>query len=152
VTAVTKGDEIAGSISAGFSALQMVDMKPDFFFLCCVSSTALANVVVFPKHVLTYIVVTVHLTLLVILTLKDGFAFFDGLQQLQVEFGGLYNHFTHGQDMANPLDGGDVFLDFDLHRRRQPSFVLTANSVVEARLAIPGLAVSPDSAELSTGG
>ena len=45
-----------------------------------------------------------------------------------------------------------MLLDFDLHRRRQPSLVLAADSVIEARLAIPGLAVSPGSAELSTGG
>ena len=45
-----------------------------------------------------------------------------------------------------------MLLDFDLHRRRQPFLVLATDSVIEARLAIPGLAVSPDSAELSTGG
>ena len=104
MTALAKGDEIAGCISAGFSALQMVDVKPDLFFLGCVCSTSLASVVVSPKHVLPYIVVTVHLALLVILTLRDRFAFLDGFQQLQVELGGLYDHFAHGQDAANPLD------------------------------------------------
>ena len=104
MAAVTKGDEIAGCISAGFSALQMVDVKPDLFFLGCVCSTTLASVVVSPKHVLPYIVVTIHLALLVILTLRNGLSIRNGFQQLQVELGGLYDHFAHGQDAANPLD------------------------------------------------
>ena len=96
MAAVTKGDEIAGCISAGFSALQMVDMEPNFFLLGCMSSAALAGVPVPPKHVLPYIVVTIHLALLVILTLRNGLSIRNGFQQLQVELGGLYDHFAHG--------------------------------------------------------
>ena len=96
MAALAKGNEIIGSISAGFSALQMVDVKPDLFFLGCVCSATLTGVPVSPKHVLPYIVVTVHLTLLVVLALRDRFAFFNGLQQLEVELGGLYDHFAHG--------------------------------------------------------
>ena len=104
VAAVTKGDEIAGSIASGFPALQMVDVKPDLFFLGCVCSAALTGVIISPKHVLPYIVVTIHLALLVILTLRNGLSIRNGFQQLQVELGGLYDHFAHGQDAANPLD------------------------------------------------
>ena len=104
MAALAKGNEIIGSISAGFSAFQMVDVKPDLFFLVCVCSTTLASVVVSPKHVLTHIVVTIHLALLVILTLRNGLSIRNGFQQLQVELGGLYDHFAHGQDAANPLD------------------------------------------------
>ena len=82
MAALAKGNEIIGSISAGFSALQMVDVKPDLFFLGCVCSTTLASVVVSPKHVLPYIVVAVHLALLVIFTLRNGSSFLDSLQQL----------------------------------------------------------------------
>ena len=115
MAAVTKGDEIAESIASGFSALQMMDMEPNFFLLGCMSSAALAGVPVSPKHVLTHIVVTVHLALLVVFSLWDGFAFLDSFQQLQVELGGLYDYLAHRQDAANHLDGGDVLLDFDLH-------------------------------------
>ena len=104
MTAITKGDEIARSVAAYLPALQMVDVKPDLFFLGCVCSTTLASVVVSPKHVLTHIVVTIHLALLVILTLRNGLSIRNGFQQLQVELGGLYDHFAHGQDAANPLD------------------------------------------------
>ena len=45
---------------------QMVDVKPDLFFLGCVCSAALTGVIISPKHVLPYIVVTIHLALLVI--------------------------------------------------------------------------------------
>ena len=152
VASVTKGDEIAGSIAAHLSALQMVDVEPDLFLFGWVSSTALTSVVVSPKHVLPYIVVTIHLALLVILTLRNGLSIRNGFQQLQVELGGFYDHFADGQDTTDAPDGSDMLLDFDLHRRRQPSLVLAADSVIEARLAIPGLAVSPGSAELSTGG
>lgn len=152
MTALAKGNLVVRGVAAYLPTLQMMDMEPNLFLLGCMSSAALAGVPVSPKHVLPYIVVTVHLALLVILTLRDRFAFLDGFQQLQVELGGLYDHFAHGQDAANHLDGSDVLLDFDLHRRRQPSLVLAADSVIEARLTIPGLAVSPGSAELSTGG
>ena len=104
VASVTKGDEIAGSIAAHLSALQMVDVKPDLFFLGCVCSTALTSVVVSPKHILTHIVVTVHLALLVVFSLWDGLPFLDGFQQLQVELGGLYDYLAYRQDAANHLD------------------------------------------------
>ena len=104
MAAVTKGDEIAGCISAGFSALQMVDVKPDLLLLGWMSSAALTSVVVSPKHVLPYIVVTIHLALLVILTLRNGLSIRNGFQQLQVELGGFYDHLADGQDAANPLD------------------------------------------------
>ena len=101
---VTKGNLVVRGIAAYLPALQMMDMEPDLFILGCVCSTALASVAVSPKHVLTHIVVTVHLALLVVLTLRYWFAFFNGLQQLEVELGGLYDHFAHGQDAENPLD------------------------------------------------
>ena len=144
--------EKRSEIAAYFPAFQMVDMEPDFLFLGRVCSAALAGVAVSPKHVLTHIVVTVHLALLVVLTLRDGFAFFNGFQQLQVELSSLYDHLAHRQDAANPLDGGDVLLDFDLHRWRQPSLMLTADSVIEAWLTIPGLTISSGMTELSAGG
>ena len=152
MTALAKGNLVVRGVAAYLPALQMVDVKPDLFFLGCVCSTTLASVAVSPKHVLTHIVVTVHLALLVILTLRDRFAFLDGFQQLQVELSGLYDHFARGQDAANHLDGGDVLLDFHLHRWRQPTLAFASDSVIEARLAIPGLAISSGSAELSTGG
>ena len=104
MTALAKGNLVVRGVAAYLPALQMVDVKPDVLFLGWMSSAALAGVPVSPKHVLPYIVVTVHLALLVILTLRDRFAFLDGFQQLQVELGGLYDHFAHGQDAANPLD------------------------------------------------
>ena len=104
VASVTKGDEIAGSIAAHLSALQMVDVEPDLFLFGWISSTALTSVVVSPKHILTHIVVTVHLALLVILTLRNGLSIRNGFQQLQVELGGFYDHLADGQDAANPLD------------------------------------------------
>ena len=152
MTALAKGNLVVRGVAAYLPALQMVDVKPDLFFLGCVCSAALTGVIISPKHVLPYIVVTVHLALLVILTLRDRFAFLDGFQQLQVELGGFYDHLADGQDTTDAPDGSDMLLDFDLHRRRQPSLVLAADSVIEARLAIPGLAVSLGSAELSTGG
>ena len=99
-----KGNLVVRGVAAYLPALQMVDVKPDLFLLAWMNSTALTSVVVSPKHILTHIVVTVHLALLVILTLRDRFAFLDGFQQLQVELGGLYDHFAYGQDAANPLD------------------------------------------------
>ena len=152
MTALAKGNLVVRGVAAYLPALQMMDVKPDLFLLGCMSSAALAGVPVSPKHVLPYIVVTVHLALLVILTLRDRFAFLDGFQQLQVELGGFYDHLADGQDTTDAPDGSDMLLDFDLHRRRQPSLVLAAVSVIDARLAITGLAVSPGSAELSTGG
>ena len=104
VTALAKGNLVVRGVAAYLPALQMVDVKPDLFFLGCVCSTTLASVIVSPKHVLPYIVVTIHLALLVVLTLRNRFAFLDGFQQMQVELGGLYDHFAHGQDAANPLD------------------------------------------------
>ena len=95
---------------------------------------------------------TIHLALLVILTLRNGLSIRNGFQQLQVELGGFYDHLADGQDTIDAPDGSDMLLDFYFHRRRQPSLVLAADSVIEARLAITGLAVSPGSAELSTGG
>ena len=96
VTTLAKGNLVVRGVAAYLPALQMVDVKPDLFFLGCVCSAALTGVIISPKHVLPYIVVTVHLALLVILTLRDRFAFLDGFQQLQVELGGLYDHFAHG--------------------------------------------------------
>ena len=152
MTALAKGNLVVRGVAAYLPALQMMDMEPDLFFLGCVCSATLTGVPVSPKHVLPYIVVTIHLALLVILTLRNGLSIRNGFQQLQVELGGLYDHFADGQDTTDAPDGSDMLLDFDLHRRRQPSLVLAADSVIEARLTIPGLAVSPGSAELSTGG
>ena len=104
MTALAKGNLVVRGVAVYLPALQMMDMEPDLFFLGCVCSATLTGVPVSPKHVLPYIVVTVHLTLLVVLALRDRFAFLDGFQQLQVELGGLYDHFAHGQDAANPLD------------------------------------------------
>ena len=81
----------------------MMDMEPNFFLLGCMSSTHL-QVYPSPKHVLPYIVVTIHLALLVILTLRNGLSIRNGFQQLQVELGGFYDHLADGQDAANPLD------------------------------------------------
>ena len=130
----------------------MVDVKPDLLLLGWMSSAALTSVVVSPKYVLTHIVVTVHLALLVILTLRNGLSIRNGFQQLQVELGGFYDHLADGQDTTDAPDGSDMLLNFDLHRRCQPSLVLAADSVIEARLAITGLAVSSRSTRLSTGG
>ena len=47
---------------------------------------------------------TIHLALLVILTLRNGLSIRNGFQQLQVELGGFYDHLADGQDAANPLD------------------------------------------------
>ena len=74
----------------------MVDVKPDLFFLGCVCSAALTGVIISPKHVLPYIVVTIHLALLVILTLRNGLSIRNGFQQLQVELGGFYDHLADG--------------------------------------------------------
>ena len=104
MTTLAKGNLVVRSVAAYLPALQMVDVKPDLFFLGCVCSAALTGVIISPKHVLPYIVVTVHLALLVILTLRNGLSIRNGFQQLQVELGGLYDHFAHGQDAANPLD------------------------------------------------
>ena len=76
----------------------MVDVKPDLFFLGCVCSAALTGVIISPKHVLPYIVVTIHLALLVILTLRNGLSIRNGFQQMQVELGGFYDHLADGQD------------------------------------------------------
>lgn len=104
MTALTKGNLVVRGVAAYLPALQMVDVKPDLFFLGCVCSAALTGVIISPKHVLPYIVVTIHLALLVILTLRNGLSIRNGFQQLQVELGGLYDHFAHGQDAANHLD------------------------------------------------
>ena len=91
MTALAKGNLVVRGVAAYLPALQMMDVEPNFFLLGCMSSAALAGVVVSPKHVLPYIVVTIHLALLVVLTLRYWFAFFNGFQQLQVELGGLYD-------------------------------------------------------------
>ena len=104
MTALAKGNLVVRGVAAYLPALQMVDVKPDFLLFAWMSSAALASVVVSPKHVLPYIVVTIHLALLVILTLRNGLSIRNGFQHLQVELGGLYDHFAHGQDAANPLD------------------------------------------------
>ena len=104
VTTLAKGNLVVRGVAAYLPALQMVDVKPDLFFLGCVCSAALTGVIISPKHVLPYIVVTIHLALLVILTLRNGLSIRNGFQHLQVELGGLYDHFAHGQDAANPLD------------------------------------------------
>ena len=104
MTALAKGNLVVRGVAAYLPALQMVDVEPNFFLLGCMSSAAFAGVPVSPKHVLPYIVVTIHLALLVILTLRNGLSIRNGFQQLQVELGGLYDHFAHGQDAANPLD------------------------------------------------
>ena len=104
MTALAKGNLVVRGVAAYLPALQMMDMEPDLFFLGCVCSAALTGVIISLKHVLPYIVVTIHLALLVILTLRNGLSIRNGFQQLQVELGGLYDHFAHGQDAANPLD------------------------------------------------
>ena len=152
VTTLAKGNLVVRGVAAYLPALQMVDVKPDVLFLGWMSSAALAGVPVSPKHVLPYIVVTIHLALLVILTLRNGLSIRNGFQQLQVELGGFYDHLADGQDTTDAPDGSDMLLDFYFHRRCEPAFMLAPHAVVEPWLAIPGLAVSPGSAELSTGG
>ena len=152
MTALAKGNLVVRGVAAYLPALQMVDVKPDLFFLGCVCSAALTGVIISPKHVLPYIVVTIHLALLVILTLRNGLSIRNGFQQLQVELGGFYDHLADGQDTIDAPDGSDMLLDFYFHRRCEPAFMLAPHAVVEPRLAIPGFAVSPGSAELSTGG
>lgn len=71
-----------------------------------------------------------YLLLLVVLSLRDGFAFFNGFQQLRVELGGFYDHLANGQDTANHLDGSNMLLDFYFHRGREPPFVLAPHAVI----------------------
>ena len=82
VTALAKGNLVVRGVAAYLPALQMMDVKPDLFLLGCMSSAALAGVPVSPKHVLPYIVVTIHLALLVILTLRNRLSIRNGFQQM----------------------------------------------------------------------
>ena len=112
MTALAKGNLVVRGVAAYLPALQMVDVKPDFLLFAWMSSAALASVVVSPKHVLPYIVVTIHLALLVILTLRNGLSIRNGFQQMQVELGGFYDHLADGQDTTDAPDGSDMLLDF----------------------------------------
>ena len=112
MTALAKGNLVVRGVAAYLPALQMVDVKPDFLLFAWMSSASLASVVVSPKHVLPYIVVTIHLALLVILTLRNGLSIRNGFQQLQVELGGFYDHLADGQDTTDAPDGSDMLLDF----------------------------------------
>ena len=112
MTTLAKGNLVVRGVAAYLPALQMVDVKPDFLLFAWMSSAALASVVVSPKHVLPYIVVTIHLALLVILTLRNGLSIRNGFQQMQVELGGFYDHLADGQDTTDAPDGSDMLLDF----------------------------------------
>lgn len=91
-------------------------MEPHLFLLGRMCSAALASVPVSPKHILTHIVVTIHLTLLVILSLRDGLAFFYSFHKLQVKLRSLYDYLTDRQESTDTQDGGNMELRLGLRQ------------------------------------
>ena len=152
VTALAKGNLVVRGVAAYLPAFQMMHMEPHLFLLGRVRSAALAGIAVAPQNILAHVVVTIHLPMLVVLALRNRLPFRNCLEELQVELGGLYDHFADGQDTTDAPDGGDMILDFYFHGRCEPAFMLAPHAVVEAWLTIPGLAVSSGTTELSTGG
>ena len=148
VTGGTERHQIVRSVTAYPAALKMMHMEPHLFLLGRVRSAALAGIAVTPQNILAHVVVAVHLALLVVLALRNRLPFRNGLEELQVELGGLHNHLADRQDGAGTPDGGHVLLNLDLHGGRKPAFVLAPHAIVEAWLAIPGGTIAPRTAEL----
>lgn len=118
VAVFTEGNLVGWSISSSFTSLKMMNVKFDIFLLGRMSTAALAGIAVSPEHILPYIVVSVHFSLLVVLSLRDRLTFFNGFQQLQIKLSGLYDHFADGKNVTDSLNAGNMFLDFDLYRWR----------------------------------
>lgn len=149
VTGIAECYLVVRCISASLPTLQVVHMKLD---LLPVGTAALTGVTISPEDILSHIVVPQHLALLIVFAFRYRSVLLDGFDQLQVELCSFYNHFGDRKDLTHTLDRGNVFLDLHLYRRCQPAFVLTSDAVIEARLAIPRLAVSTGPAELPATG
>ena len=131
VTGGAERHQIIRRVAAYPAALKMMNMERDALPDGAVRPAALAGIAVAPQDVLAHVVVAVHLALLVILALRDRLPFRNGLEELQVELGGLYDHLADGQDDADAPDGGHVLLNLDLHRGCKPAFVLAPHTVVK---------------------
>ena len=151
VAILAESDQIIRGISSGLPALPVMHMELDIVLLGGVGVTALTGVAIPPEDVLPDTVLPEHFALLVVLALWNRLAFLHCLDKLEVKLSSLNDHFCHGEQIANPLNCRDVFLNLDLHRGCEPSLVLAVYPVVEPRLTIPGFAVSPCSAELPAG-
>ena len=143
VAIFAESHQIIRGVASGLPALPVMHMELDVVLFCRMGAAALAGVAIPPEDVLPDVVLPEHFALLVVLALRDRLSFLHCLDKLEVKLSGLDDHFLHGEQIANPLDCRDVFLNFDLHRRSEPSLVLAVDPVIEPRLTIPCLAVSP---------
>ena len=84
-----------------------------------------------PENVLPDVILPENFALLVVLTLRDRLSFLHCLDKLEVKLSGLDDHFLHGEQIANPLDCREVFLNLDLHRGCEPSLVLAVYPVYD---------------------
>ena len=146
---ITEGGQVVRGISTGFAALFVVDME---FDPMTVLTAALAGIAVSPEHILPDVVAAKHLTLLVILSLRNGLASGDSFEQLQVKLSCFHNYLADRQQSACPADCGDVFLNLDFHGGSQPTSVLAVDSVIESGFPVAGLAVPPGLPELPSSG
>ena len=151
VAILAESDQIIRGISSGLPAFPVMHMELDVVLFRRMGAAALAGVAIPPEDVLPDVILSKHFALLVVLALRDGFAFLHCLDKLEVKLSGLNDHFRHGEQIANPLDCRNVFLNLDLHRGCEPTLVLAVYPVVEPRLTIPCFAISPCSAELPAG-
>ena len=85
VTGFAKSDQIVRSVAASLPGLQVMDMEFDILLFGGMRSAALTGISITPKDILPDIVVSVHLTLLVVFSSRNRFTCLNSLQQLQVK-------------------------------------------------------------------
>lgn len=146
VAAGTKSAEHIRRVASGFSALQVVCFQ---LYTVTVGAAVLAGVIVPPEHILTHIVESKHLTLLIVLSLRDRLTIKHCFDELQVKFRGFHHDICDREDTHDPQDGCDMLLDLYLYGGCKPALVLGMGAVIKPGLAVSGFSVPPGSAKFS---
>ena len=135
---LTKRNQVAGRISAGTSAFQVMNIEHRIFRPAV---AMLTNVSVSEKNILADVPEAELFALLVLFPCNVGI-----LQQLHVERRRFHGDLCDRQQSKNRFYARQVRVDSVFNRRSKPAFALGADAVVEPRCTVARFAVSASTA------
>ena len=135
---LTKRNQVAGRISAGTSAFQVMNIEYRIFQSAV---TMLTNVPISEKNTLADVPEAELFALLVLFSRNVGI-----LQQLHVEGRRFHGDLCDRQQSKNRFYARQVRVDSVFNRRSKPAFALGADAVVEPRCTVARFAVSASTA------
>lgn len=144
MTGSAQGNEIARAVSAGLSALNMVDMQNLVFGF---PMAALTLVLVSEKNVLAHVVESFLLTILIVCALRPGGVLNVSFKPLCIKLCSLNANLGDRQDGTRFLNQCDMCVELMFDRWCQPAFVFAMYTVVKSCRAMTCFSVSSRSSK-----